>query len=196
MLGGGGTLVPFDEFESALKKYDATSGLFKIYSDRLNIDTKDLEWFGKLETINGSMTDHPNPGHKNKVNIDELEDKLKLTDFDELVQRLKLDDKQKQEWKDMFDKMKAVFASLRPDQPTDNLPPTTNPVAATVQVQNLEANTTTNPVVDLTNNQVKPRVREMLPIPKQNGNRNDDTDMAKRNKLATLKHNEKMRYLY
>lgn len=119
MLGGGGALVSFDEFVSALKKYDATDALLKIYKYRLVLPVESLGQFKQAETINGCMTDH-----KNEVDITELEQKLLLDDkdFDELVTKLNLNDQEKQEWKAMFDKVKAVFDRFRePKNTTNNL---------------------------------------------------------------------------
>lgn len=120
MLGGEGTLVSFVAFKRALEDNKAIDALLKIYQYRMVLPAVDsLARFKNIETINGCMT-----GHKDEVDITELEKKLLLDDkdFDALVIKLNLNDQEKQEWRAMFDKVKAVFDRFRePKNTTNNL---------------------------------------------------------------------------
>jgi hypothetical protein len=184
MLGGGGTLVSFDEFVSALIKYDATDALLKIYKYRMVLPVESLGQFRKAETINGCMT-----GHKDVVDIADLEKKLLLDDkdFDALVIKLKLNlnDQEKQEWRAMFDKVKAVFDSFREATNTTNNLTTvssslTNPIP-NQEYPGVGVNPTINPVktsdTNSTSNTKKQRPYEPLPV-------KPDLDMKIRNELA------------
>ena len=181
MLGGGGSLVSFDEFKRALEKYDATHDLLVIYSFRSVIETTDLEMFKLLEITSGCMS-----GHKDSVDIDALQDLLML------------DDEKKPEWNAKFDKLKSVFDSFRkPKNTTNNLPITTGPLADSIMTQHLEVITPANTASDTNSTQVKNNKppRQIEPLPKQVIKPTDAAELRKRNNQSQIKYNNKTTFI-
>lgn len=182
MLGGGGSLVSFDEFKRALEKYDATHDLLVIYSFRSVIETTDLEMFKLLEITSGCMS-----GHKDSVDIDALQDLLML------------DDEKKPEWNAKFDKLKSVFDSFRkPKNTTNNLPITTGPLADSILTQHLEVDPTITPANTASDTNSTPvknnkRPRQIEPLPKPVTI--DAAELRKRNNQSQIQYNNKTTFI-
>jgi hypothetical protein len=188
MLGGEGTLVSFVAFTRALEDNKATDALLEIYKYRTNLPATDLGTFRQLETVNGCMT-----SHNEEVDITELEQLLlDDKDFDALVKKLNLNDQEKQEWKAMFDKVKAVFDSFRePTNTTNDSTIYSSSLTNPIPIQEdpiVGVNPTINPVktsdTNSTSNIKKQRRYDPLPV-------KPDPDMKKRNQLAQNEWNVK-----